>query len=160
MNKTTISVLLGILVLAMIVGVLAFWVGKSVNAPVDEPSNGNNNGGNVQVPQKASNDFIKVDSPLINQVIQSPLKVTGEARGNWFFEANLPMHLEDANGAVIARSHNQAIGEWMTENFVPFEGTITFVAPTTNSGFLVIQKDNPSGLPEHDAEIKVPIKFR
>ena len=47
----------------------------------------------------------------------------------------------------------------MTENFVPFEGTLTFTAPTSGKGTLVLEKDNPSGLPEHADELRMPVKF-
>lgn len=160
MNKST----LGVIVLAIIVGIGAFLIGRGIDKDNNNPQNGGNTyqtpsqGG--ETPQKASNDFIRVDSPTINQLITSPLQVSGEARGNWFFEANLPMHLEDASGNVIARSFNMAEGEWMTTNFVPFKGTITFTAPQTATGFLVIEKDNPSGLPENADSIRIPVKFR
>lgn len=157
MNKSILSVLL----VAVAVGAAAFLAGKYFNDNAgNEPSNGAYATPEEEIPQKAANDFIKVDSPAINQLITSPLKVSGEARGGWFFEANLPMHLEDANGNVIARSYNMAQGEWMTPNFVPFEGTITFQAPQTATGNLVIEKDNPSGLPENADKIKIPVRFR
>jgi spore germination protein GerM len=53
----------------------------------------------------------------------------------------------------------QAQGDWMTTNFVPFSSTLTFSTPTTPTGILVLQKDNPSGLPENDAEIRIPVRF-
>ena len=40
----------------------------------------------------------------------------------------------------------------MTENFVPFILTLEYNADTSvsNKGSLILQKDNPSGLPEND----------
>lgn len=100
---------------------------------------------------------IKVDSPQPNQEIQSPFIVKGEARGYWFFEAVFPVKLLDENGNVITQIPAQALGEWMTENFVPFEAILTFSVPKNQNGTLVFQKDNPSGLPENDAEFRVPV---
>jgi len=37
---------------------------------------------------------------------------------------------------------------------------ISFKPSATDTGFLVLQKDNPSGLPEHDQEVRYPIRFR
>ncbi len=95
-----------------------------------------------------------------NQLVVSPLKVTGKALGSWFFEANIGLRLLDANGAEVAASHGQAAADWMTNELVPFAGTITFVAPATDNGFIEVAKDNPSGLLENSAFVRFPIKFR
>lgn len=105
-------------------------------------------------------DLIKVVYPKKDQIVTSPLQVTGEARGTWFFEASFPVRLLDANNNEIAVGIAQAQGEWMTQNYVPFKADIVFTSPTTDTGFLVLQKDNPSGLPEHDNELRFPIRFR
>lgn len=101
--------------------------------------------------------LIKVDSPKSNQEIQSPFTVKGEARGYWFFEATFPIKLLDENGNVIKQTYAQAKDDWMTENFVPFESILTFSVPKNQNGTLVLEKDNPSGIPENDAEIRVPV---
>ncbi|MFA5413413.1 MAG: Gmad2 immunoglobulin-like domain-containing protein [Patescibacteria group bacterium] len=105
-------------------------------------------------------DLIRIDAPRPNAIITSPLEITGEARGTWYFEASFPVKLFDANGVQLAAIPAQAQGEWMTENFVPFKATLEFAAPTTATGTLVLEKDNPSGLPEHADSLIVPIKFR
>ena len=104
-------------------------------------------------------DLIKVDAPKANAVIASPLTITGQARGMWYFEASFPVRLEDANGTVLAQVPAQAQGEWMTENFVPFKVILTFPTPLTETGTLVVHNDNPSGLPENDKEIRIPVQF-
>ena len=71
-------------------------------------------------------DLIRVDSPRPNAVIQSPLQIQGEARGTWFFEADFPIELLDAEGQVIGMAIATAQGEWMTEEFVPFTASLTF----------------------------------
>ncbi len=104
-------------------------------------------------------DIIKVSSPVVGALVGSPLVVTGEARGNWYFEASFPVRLYDANGKELAVVPAQAQGEWMTTEFVPFSVTLTFEIPTTPTGTLVLEKDNPSGLPEFDDEISIPVRF-
>jgi hypothetical protein len=42
---------------------------------------------------------------------------------------------------------------------VPFSAILNFPAPTTATGTLVLQKDNASGLPEHDDALIVPVSF-
>jgi hypothetical protein len=106
-----------------------------------------------------TSDQIKVSKPQPNQVVGSPLDIEGEARGTWFFEATFPVKLLDANDDVIATYFAQAQGEWMTEDFVPFKAQLVFEKPTTDTGILILEKDNPSGLPENDASIEIPIRF-
>jgi hypothetical protein len=104
-------------------------------------------------------DLIKVESLRHGSTVQSPLTVTGQARGNWFFEASFPIRVLDKDGKVIGQGHAEAQGEWMTENFVPWKATVSFIAPASGDGVVVFMKDNPSGLPEHDAQVRVPILF-
>lgn len=107
-------------------------------------------------------DLIRLDNPRPNQVIKSPLIITGEARGYWFFEASFPVYLTNWDGLIIAQGIATAKEEWMTEDFVPFEAKIEFeIDPNTwsNLGALILRKDNPSGLPEHDDALEIPIYF-
>ena len=109
-------------------------------------------------PEKAN--LIRLTSPLPNQSVHSPLIITGEARGNWFFEASFPVVLTDWDGLIIAQGIAQAKGDWMTTEFVPFEATLTFTADEnaySNRGTLILKKDNPSGLPEHDDALEIPV---
>lgn len=110
----------------------------------------------------AKTDFIRLNYPRPYQSISSPLIIRGEARGTWFFEASFPVTLVDWDGRIIAESFVMAQGEWMTNDFVPFEGTIDFASPATayNNGSLILRKDNPSGLPEYDDALEVPIIFQ
>jgi hypothetical protein len=106
-------------------------------------------------------DLIRLDSPRPNQEIESPLIIQGEARGNWFFEASFPVVLTNWDGLIIAQTIAQAKGEWMTEDFVQFEATLEFENPEgNNKGTLILKKDNPSGLPEYDDALEVPIVFK
>ena len=112
--------------------------------------------------QKAApgNDKISVTYPRANQLVSSPLTVTGEARGIWYFEASFPVRLLDGNGQELVVAPAQAQGEWMTENFVPFAVTLNFPPPSTPTGKLILQKDNPSGDPARDEQIEIPVRFR
>jgi hypothetical protein len=100
-------------------------------------------------------------SPREGSIIKSPLVIEGEARGTWYFEASFPVKLVDADGNIIVQTHAQAQGEWMTENFVPFTSILTWATSsvTTATGTLILMRDNPSGLPEHDAQIEIPVTF-
>jgi hypothetical protein len=103
---------------------------------------------------------IKVTSPTSGQLVTSPLTVTGSARGYWYFEASFPMTLIDGNGKTIAQTPGKATSDWMTNDFVPFVATLDFAAPSTATGTLILRNDNPSGLPENQEEIRIPVRFR
>jgi glucose/arabinose dehydrogenase len=108
---------------------------------------------------KDVSDLIIVTIPKLTSSVESPLTVQGRARGFWFFEGSFPVRLEDANGKIIATGIATAQREWMTEDFIPFEAILKFAKPSTSDGTLILEKDNPSGLPEHDASIKIPVQF-
>lgn len=125
----------------------------SEEVPAEEPASVDN--GNAD--EKA--DLIIAFTPQPGDLVSSPLAVTGEARGYWFFEASFPVRLYDANGVEIAVGIAEAQSEWMTVDFVPFVATLVFAPPATATGKLVLERDNPSGLPEHDDALIVPVVF-
>ncbi|MCS7200802.1 MAG: PQQ-dependent sugar dehydrogenase [Patescibacteria group bacterium] len=115
-----------------------------------------------------ASESIKIDSPLPNQVINSPLVIKGKAKGRWFFEGTFPVDLVDWDGKIIAEGYVQAKDDWMTDNFVPFEGKLEFNNPSfpntdifhfSHRGKLIFKNSNPSGLPENQYYFEVPVVF-
>lgn len=104
--------------------------------------------------------FIKINKPKTNEIVKSPLTIEGIARGAWFFEASAPIRLLDANNKELAAGHIETKSDWMTADFVPFKATVEFTQPETAQGILIIEKDNPSDLPENSNEIQIPVYFR
>lgn len=93
--------------------------------------------------------------------IESPLTLTGRVPGNWSFEADFPIVLTDWDGRVIAESIGRITEDWMTEELVNFEVTLEFEKPGyKDNGALILRKDNPSGLPEHDDAVEIPVVFK
>jgi len=106
-------------------------------------------------------DFIVVESPAPGAVIESPLSIRGRARGNWFFEGDFPIVLEDRQGNVVANGFVVAQGKWMTKEFVPFSGTLSFTRPDQGDrGALILKKDNPSENRELDDAMEIPVFFQ
>ena len=105
------------------------------------------------------NDLIKLDTPLPNETVKSPIIVSGMARGYWFFEASFPVRLFDDKGKEIAVGIAQAEGEWMTTEFVPFKTTLNFEKTLGKTGELILEKNNPSDLREHDDKLVIPVMF-
>ena len=127
--------------------------GDSAAAPPEVPAD-------IQAHIEAHADLIRLESPAPLAVIETPLEVTGLARGTWYFEASFPVVLVNWDGLIIAEGVATADGEWMTEEFVPFRATLEFETPDYGErGTLILQKDNASGLPEHDDALEVPVRF-
>jgi hypothetical protein len=42
---------------------------------------------------------------------------------------------------------------------VPFIAQLTFSKPQTADGVLVLQRDNPSGLPQNASAVTIPVHF-
>jgi hypothetical protein len=105
--------------------------------------------------------YIVVDSPAAGDFVTSPLRVRGQARGSWFFEGDFPLVLTDGRGKVVAKGFCTAKKEWMTDEFVPFEGTLEFRKPSSgDKGMLIFKRNNPTGRPEHDDALEVPVFFK
>lgn len=94
-------------------------------------------------------------------LVASPLYIAGEAKGTWFFEASFPVLIIDEDGAIVAKGFATAEDDWMTESLVPFTAMVEFTNPTLRErGSLILMRDNPSGLPEQNASLEVPVLFR
>lgn len=115
-----------------------------------------------EIPEAPSEEPIVIDAPQSGASITSPVSVSGTARGTWFFEGSAPVSIVDWDGKIIGEGYVTAQGDWMTTEFVPFTGTITYtIDPNTpyDRGAIIFKKDNPSGLPEHDDAREIPIVF-
>ena len=149
MNKKLLIIIITIIVI--VAGIGAAWVLTQKEAPAP-----------VLDPPATKDDLIRLDTPRPNQIIKSPLTITGEARGSWFFEASFPVVLVNWDGLIIAQGIATAKSDWMTTEYVPFEANLDFTIDKntySNRGWLILQKDNPSGLPEHDNALEIPIIF-
>lgn len=103
---------------------------------------------------------VVVTYPPYGDLVTSPLTVTGTARGNWFFEASLPVTLKDDQGNILVKTPATTQSDWMTTDFVPFSATLNFDPGTAQYGVLIIEKDNPSGDPQFDSSFAVPVRFK
>lgn len=154
MNK--LSVLIGLFVVILITGAIVVIVPPKVHAPTTPEAT--NTAPTSNAAEKKN--IIVVHTPQPGSTVASPLTISGQARGYWFFEASFPYEIKNAQGVTIAEGPIQAESEWMTEDFVPFSTAITFPSqPAGSIGSLFLKKDNPSGLPENDDQLIVPIVF-
>lgn len=104
-------------------------------------------------------EAIQVSSPQPNDTVGSPVTVAGQARGTWYFEASFPVRLFDVDMNELAVAPAQAQGEWMTEDFVPFEVTLPAFTTDGPLGYVFFQKDNPSDEGAHSCSMVIPVQF-
>ncbi len=103
---------------------------------------------------------VKLTSPQKNTSVGATFLAKGEAPGNWFFEATFPVQVRDKDGNVIGRTHANAQGDWMTTEQVAFTATVNIEGGYTGPATLVLMRDNPSGLPENDDAVEIPITIQ
>ncbi len=159
----TFKMIRNIFIILLALGVtfllLGFVKDNSANTGIDNEEVVNGTGDEAFSITSLKGIKIFVDHPVQNTVVTSPLKITGKAPGNWFFEASAPVDITDANGVVIGESYIMAQGEWMTTDYVPFEGTLEFI-PKGDYGFLILKKDNPSGEAQYDDSSQIKVMFK
>lgn len=103
---------------------------------------------------------IMLSNPLKDQLVESPITVTGQVPGSWSFEGVFMLGLLDANNLIVANAQAKLDGNWQTEELESFSATLKYdKVPATDTGFLMLIKSNPSGLTENDDKIRIPIKF-
>ncbi|MEK7638933.1 MAG: Gmad2 immunoglobulin-like domain-containing protein [Patescibacteria group bacterium] len=154
---TTLKTQVGIIGLVVVaIGLILYFLPTKTTAPtVTEES------GTPAMPVDIP-DLITITSPLPGETVANPVVVRGEARGTWFFEASAPVIVTNWDGLIIGQGFVMTEGEWMTEDFVPFSGTISYELPADSysaTGTIIFQKDNPSGLPEYDQAVEVVVQL-
>lgn len=144
-----------ILIVGLVFVALALdWGRKEVQAPVIDTNSTTTSVVDSGLP-------IRVDNIKDGQEVSNPFVIKGYARGYWFFEASFPIELVDINGNILTTAIAQAEGEWMTTDFVPFSATLSYVKPTsTKQALIVLSKDNPSGDPDKDQSIFIPVVLK
>lgn len=142
-------------IIAVLLGILIFVPGpKNIQIPVNTPPS------DIVQPTVSPDGKVSVSLPQTNGKVVSPVTVLGTVTGGgWYFEASFPITVLDGDGTVLGRAPAQAQGDWMTTGTVPFVATITFSNPKYVTGTILLEKDNPSGLPQNAGEFMVPVRF-
>lgn len=109
--------------------------------------------------QDTIDKLLKVKIPVPHQLISSPQKLEGQARGYWYFEGNAQVELLDGNKNTLTETYIEATDHWMTEDWVPFKGNIKFPEPATEDGYVIFHRANPSGLEENAMSDTIKVRF-
>ncbi len=110
-------------------------------------------------PATTTADKIFLESPASGAKISSPVELSGQARGPWYFEAVFPIQIIGTNGAVLGSGQGRAGSDWMTKDFVPFTAAISFNAGSSTAGFIRLKNDNASGATSTAEQIDIPVTF-
>lgn len=104
---------------------------------------------------------VKIKSFSLVSPTKGPLVIKGTVESGWMSEGSFLVKLLDASRQEIASaSAKETIsGSWQSGKAVEFSVSLTFTTES-NSGFLVFQNDNPSGLPENAKSFEIPVKFK
>jgi len=100
---------------------------------------------------------ITINEPLTSTSLTSPLTISGEVPGTWSFEGDFPIELRNVDGELVTSAPAMIQGDWMTEDYVPFEATLEFSDDELADGALVLIKDNPTGRADLDDRLEIPI---
>lgn len=111
-------------------------------------------------PNSVPQAVIELDEPDTDSPLRSPVTVKGYAPGTWFFEASMQITLQNDKGEQLASGIVTAQTDWMTTKMVEFTGKLTFTNPPSGTeGRLIFHKENPSGDPERDEQVSIPVIF-
>ena len=173
-----IPIALGVLILVLI-GVVIFVPGKN-DAPPDLPNATSTPNGQEPVSTStpatstepgtsptstvyynfttAKGRIVRLDIPA-NALVTSPLRLTGNVPAGWAFEASFPASIVDSTGKMLAQVP-ASVPNWMSPTGAWFGVNLMFAKPATQTGFIVLKRDNPSDMPENSDEVSIPVRFR
>ncbi|MBP6859630.1 MAG: hypothetical protein KBC69_03370 [Candidatus Magasanikbacteria bacterium] len=157
MTKKTILLLVALLVAVLVLAIVYSYKysapKNSVNTVSPAPSE--------EVVEDEVSAGLVITTPAQNQVVSSPLKITGYVNGNdnWTaFEAQAgTARLYDNLGNLLVTGPLMATADWMTST-VPFEANLIF-ATAAPTGTLIFKNENPSGEPIRDRSVTFPVTF-
>lgn len=156
------SVLYGVLISVVIVFIVAisgicWWQNDTIKADVTKIDDLQGQLSNRPATEYTSTKGVKVRVVTAKQNT-GHFVVAGLVPGNWSFEASFPVQLKNNSGKTIAQQPAHVDGEWMTSDLQPFTAQLSYTA-ASGHGTLVLQKDNPSGLPANDDSVTIPVDY-
>ncbi len=102
-------------------------------------------------------DLIRISGLDPHKKVTNPIIIEGEARKEWFFDGTFPLRVESSDGRILGVSDAQALDEAINGDFIRFKAILHFTKGKTNSGNLILEKNNQTGDPEKNDELRMPI---
>ena len=101
-----------------------------------------------------------VSTPKSGAVVSRTFSIAGTAPSGWFFEAVFPIMVRDDNDNAIGRTQGRAQSDWTAPGPIRFTAQVTLETAYKGPATLVLMRDNPSGLPENDDSVEIPITIK
>ncbi len=166
-QKGNIGIVILIGIAIVFIGAIIYFAYYSVH-PINSPSPTPDVSATIiptvfdanETPQP-SPDIPYISAPNRNSTITSPVTVKGTVPAGWMFEGVFPIKITDKESGVLSQgqAHEVTPGSWQSGESVEFEATITFPSRAAGKGSIVLENDNPSGLPENSKSFNIPIIF-
>jgi hypothetical protein len=170
MDQKALNFIVGFFIIFLILDGLLFWyyfkvydpigIGQTIESSDDQLSAiGVDSEEFMRLDKiEAGGDYVRVNEFDLGDEVSSPLVFTGEAWSNWFFEGSFMVVLEDTQRNELGYGIMQGVTRF-EPGFQPYSTWLTFDKGNATEGVLVFTKDNPSGIPELDAEQRFPVTF-
>jgi len=104
--------------------------------------------------QGARTELATVDAPQAGAAVSSPLRVSGTAPADWYFENQFSASIVGADGALIAEAPAHPRVNWTEPGPKQYDAELTFDAE--GPAFLVLEESMP-GEGETPRQVRVPI---
>jgi hypothetical protein len=109
---------------------------------------------------KALLDYIVVTNPKPDDLVSSPFKVEGQAKGVWYENNKLTVKLTDLDGHVIAEKPMYALSDPTKDAMVPFTGAFDFPATNLERVKLLIEKASTVDIPGKNGPLVIPLRLK
>lgn len=154
---TTLALVL--LIVIVVLALVLVFVPSPAKAPASPLSSATSTAGAATASAPLDTQ-VSVTYPQPGSPVASTFTVTGVAPAGWYFEAVFPVQVRDPDDNLLATGQGQAETDWTTPGLVPFSSTDLVVSDYSGPATLILNKDNPSGLPENDDSVTIPIMIR
>jgi len=110
----------------------------------------------AKIQRSANADDIRIETPVPDARIVSPLTASGSADNNWYFEAIFYARLMGQDGTMIAEAPAIAASDWMQEGQVPFNVEMAFTVDAETHATLVLEEAMPAEGAE-PRQVRIPL---
>jgi hypothetical protein len=95
-----------------------------------------------------------------NDSLSSPIKISGTVPAGWMNEGVFPIKIFDASKNLITQNQGMEVnpGSWTSGKPIEFKAEIEYET-NSDTGFVVLYKDNPSGDSKNDQSYEIPVKL-
>ena len=110
----------------------------------------------VQHVTKTNKDLVSF-SLISGSTVSGKLEIMGAIAGGYFNEGSMPVTILDADKKILKITSATAKSDWTTAAPILFTSALDFTGLPKGPAFIELHNDNPSGMPQNDKSILIPI---